>query len=306
MSDSETPLLDDEPTSPLFCDEDTLSGDAEPPSPGGSTKGLYVRSRPTSIDGPMIEFPSGGMGMDLDLSQFGLTPAPAPTAPLIFPMPPVTISAVPHGKRRRYAASVKSLYTGTGTGTSLKTNHAPVVPVQLVRRDLCDVPDTPVNGGKTRRGVLKAIKKIVPGLFHRPTAAVPAAALAPIPFNELPMLSPVAVAPEETPSPSTGFSFSRGRALSIRSFKSAKSKGKGKSSPSAAGGIENRPPLPVRAVTAPVRPRGHSFSGYLSDDEDETDPEIRAINRETNSTVRSINRNYVFQPVDAVQIGVAL
>ncbi|KAJ7779419.1 hypothetical protein DFH07DRAFT_936256 [Mycena maculata] len=296
MSDSsEILLLDDEPCSPLFCDEEaldseaTLEGDAEPPSPNGSIKAMHTRSRPTSMEGP-IEFPP----LVLHFAEYGMTPAsPAPVT-FTFPMPPF-IAPPPPGKKRRYAASLKSLYTGTGTGTSLKTNCAPIVPVQLVRRDLCDELEVPEKG-KSRRGWLK-LKKLVPGLFHRPSAPA-TRPLSPLDFDSMPPLTPTA--------PATGFSMppasasTRTRALSIRSFRSTKaSKSKGKAR---AIGIENRPPpLPVRAV----RPRGYSFSGYLSD-EDETDPEVRAIERETYATVQSINKNFVFEPVEVDQhFGVA-
>ncbi|KAJ7689188.1 hypothetical protein B0H17DRAFT_1135226 [Mycena rosella] len=261
------------PYSPISFDEKT-----EPPSPGGSTKGLYVRSRPTSMDGAPIDFPGGPS--DLGFSQFGMTAA---AAPAVFPTPPV-ISLPPPGKKRRYAVSVKSLYTGPGTGTSLKTNCAPVVPVQLVRRKDLGLGEPEVDTQR-RRWPLNALKKIVPGLFPRPAANTPRTPLGPSGNFELPAL----------PKSSTTPPSARGRALSIRSFKSGKKKAR------AAVDAENRPPLP--------RARIQSFSGFLAEaaaEEDEEDAEMTAITREAIQTALRLNEEYEFAFVDPSQIGVAL
>ncbi|KAJ7079469.1 hypothetical protein C8R44DRAFT_895691 [Mycena epipterygia] len=286
MSDTEVPST---ASSPLFFD-DASDTATEPPSPGGSTKGLYVRSRPTSMDGSVVDFP--GVDSALDFTQFGMTAAPA--APAVFPLPPI-ISSPPAGKKRRYAVSVRSLYTGTGTGTSLHTNRATVVPVQLVRRDLCD-DAAPVKDKVHRRTwTFGTLKKIVPGLFPRPTGT--ARALKPFDLN-----APTV----DMPPPSTISSFrTRSRALSIKSFKSTK-KSKARA---AAVEAENRPPPPM-PLTA--RLRVHSFSGYTADaeadleDEDETDAEMTAITREAVRTALRLNEEYEFAPVDPNEIGIAL
>jgi hypothetical protein len=162
--DSATPTL-------VFLEDATSDTEVEPPSPGGSTKGLYVRSRPTSMDGSIIEFP--GFASEVDFTQFGMTAAPAATviSPIEpsfpFPTPPI-IRAPPVAKRRRYAASMKSLYTGTGTGTILKTNQAPIILVKIVPRVLEDEPVTPLpaktSGWKTL--------KIVPGYTGTGTGTI--------------------------------------------------------------------------------------------------------------------------------------
>ncbi|KAJ7331527.1 hypothetical protein DFH08DRAFT_966514 [Mycena albidolilacea] len=287
-------------SSPLL-DDATSDTEVEPPSPGGSTKGLYVRSRPTSMDGSLIDFP--GFAPDLDFTRFGMTPAHGATSPIVehFPQPP-TIGQPPPGKKHRYAASVKSLYTGNGTGTTLKTNRAPAAPVKTVPRDLTAVPATPV-AAKPSGGAWKVLKKMVPGLFPRPTGRA-AKALTPHVSNfsgtHTPP-SPIAIAHTRTTSFPLASSFTRGRALSIRFFKS---KGKAR-----AVGVENLPPLPVRA-TSP-RPRMHSFSGYLADseladDEDETYAEMTAIQLEALGTVLKLNELFVFANVDPEETGIAL
>ncbi|KAJ7794371.1 hypothetical protein B0H14DRAFT_2923195, partial [Mycena olivaceomarginata] len=154
---------------PLYTSQKCAGSDTEvePPTPGGSIKGLYVRSRPTSMDGSIIEFP--GFAFEVDFTQFGMTAAPAATvtSPIEpsfpFPTPPI-IRAPPVAKRRRYAASMKSLYTGTGTGMILKTNLAPIIPVKIVPR----VEDEPAMPLPAKTSGWKALKKIVPSPFRRP------------------------------------------------------------------------------------------------------------------------------------------
>ncbi|KAJ7333942.1 hypothetical protein DFH08DRAFT_814013 [Mycena albidolilacea] len=295
--DSATPTL-------VFLEDATSDTEVEPPSPGGSTKGLYVRSRPTSMDGSIIEFP--GFASEVDFTQFGMTAAPAATVtspiepPLPFPTPPI-IRAPPVAKRRRYAASMKSLYTGTGTGTILKTNQAPIIPVRIVPRVLEDEPATPLPA-KTRGW--KALKKIVPGLFRRPIVR-PLTLLDATGNGVADATAPIGdTSTESTPTTYPPPSSTRLRALSIRSFKSSKAWGK---KPSA--GVENLPFLPTRA--AAPRPRVHSFSGYLADnelmdDEDETDAEMTAVHLEALGTVLKINDRYQFALVDSAEIGVAM
>ncbi|KAJ7219798.1 hypothetical protein B0H12DRAFT_1329207 [Mycena haematopus] len=270
----------------LFIDDATSETEVEPVSPGGSLQGLYVRSRPTSLDGSLLEFP-------------GFAPTPTdphaiPPDPLHFPPPPI-IDAPPFCKRRRYAASMKSLYTGTGTGTVLKTNRAPIIPVKTVPRVLEDQPVTPLPAKASSRS-WNTLRKMVPGLFRRPATHV---------ANEAQN-----TAVDFTSVPSQSFSTTpassmRTRALSIRSFKSSKAKGKGR-----AAEIENIPPLPTRA--APTSPRRvHSFSGYLADselpdDEDETDAEMTPVDLEALATVLKINERYEFALAGPQEIGVAL
>ncbi|KAJ7636599.1 hypothetical protein FB45DRAFT_1055938 [Roridomyces roridus] len=249
MSFSESPSLS-------YDDDDaaTLTTDTPPTSPDGSLKGFDAPSHPTPTRAPAtVDFISDG-GMELDMSHFGLTPCSSPIGPRIFPMPP-PLSSPPLVKNRRYASSLKSLYTGTGTGTSLRTNIAPVVPVQLVRRGTPPPPTPPPT--KPRRAFSFCA---LSGLFRRPTANA-------VDFHNMPPMNPTWAVHTYPPPPVPV----RKRALSIRSFRSTKSKGK------APLGIENigTPPVPVRGARVAV----HSFSGYLSDYE-ETDTEVRAIERE--------------------------
>ncbi|KAJ7027598.1 hypothetical protein C8F04DRAFT_1399421 [Mycena alexandri] len=290
----------DVPTTPSLLGDATSDAEVQPPSPDGSTKGLYVRSRPTSMDGFIMDFPSSeSFDPNLDFTQFGMTPAvTSPTAP-VFPLPPV-ISKPPPGKKRRYATSVKTLYTGDGTGTSLKTNRATVPALMAVRRELLE-PLSPVQENAPSRW--KKLKKIIPGLFPRPTAA---ATRVPMPlgaFNATQTTSCKAVSDDTSSTAFSPSSFMRSPALSLRSFKSTKSKGPGKAR---AKGLENRPPpVPFRD-----RPRVHSFSGYLADselaDEDETDAEMTAIYLEALRTVLKVNEQYEFAEVDPNEIGTAL
>ncbi|KAF8180726.1 hypothetical protein K438DRAFT_2171082 [Mycena galopus ATCC 62051] len=314
MSDTETEDRTVTATPPPFVDDATSETDVEPPSPGNSLKGLYVRSRPTSMDGSIIEFPTNfGLrdDVDFDFTPFGMTRPPIyATTPntLHFPLPP-HLGLPPPGKKRRYATSMKSLYTGTGTGTSLKTNRAPIVPLQAVPRVVEEGPATPLPPPLppviAPRERWDSIKKIVPGLFRRHTAR-------PLLDRANDAESACATATAHT-QPTASFSAessssarTRGRALSIRSFKSSKSKGKMR-----AAGIENVPLLPVRAVPATPRPRVHSFSGYLADselvdEEDETDAEMTAVHLEALATVLKLNERFEFAVVDPEEIGVAL
>ncbi|KAJ7618744.1 hypothetical protein FB45DRAFT_1097500 [Roridomyces roridus] len=147
------------------------------------------------------------------------------------------------------------------------------------------------------------------GLFRRPTANA-ARPLSPTDFHNMPPMSPSQAVHTYPPYPPSTLpapmqmptSSLRKRALSIRSFRSTKStKSKGQMTL----GIENIPipPVPVRAARARV----HSFSGYLSlsdDDSEEADAEVRAIEREALEMVRKINENYRY--VAEGEIGVAL
>ncbi|KAJ6480567.1 hypothetical protein C8R47DRAFT_1218756 [Mycena vitilis] len=231
MSDTEdNSTLYSETSSHFLGDDATSDTEVEPPSPNGSIKAMYVRSRPTSMDGSVIEFP--GFASELDFTQFGMTPAlrhatnsDSPAAPP-FPPPPF-ISMPPPWKNRRYARSMKSLYTGDGTGTSLKTNRATIIPVKVVPRDLAAEPTTPPP---KRRG-WKALKKIIPGLFPRPVVRTPQPLEADGGGTNILVAPPVHTRSTSFSAVST---FGRTRAMSIRSFKSSKSKGKAR-----AAGVEN-------------------------------------------------------------------
>ncbi|KAJ7636579.1 hypothetical protein FB45DRAFT_1001622 [Roridomyces roridus] len=273
MSFSESPSLS-------YDDDDaaTLTTDTPPTSPDCSLKAFDAPSHTTPTRAPAtVDFISHG-GMELDMSHFGLTPCSSPAGPRIFPVPP-RLSSPPLIKNRRYASSLKSLYTGTGTGTSLRTNIAPVVPVQLVRRGT--PPPTLMPTKPQRTFSFRALS----GLFRRPTANA-------VDFHNMPPMNPTRAVHTYPPPPLAV----RKRALSIRSFRSTKSKGK------APLGIENIPTPPVVPVRG-ARVRVHSFSGYLSDYE-ETDTEVRPIEREALETARKINENYMY--VAEEEIGVAL
>ncbi|KAJ7832442.1 hypothetical protein B0H14DRAFT_3712263 [Mycena olivaceomarginata] len=251
---AEASTIDSEtlPSSPLL-DDATSDTEVEPPSPGGSTKGLYVH---------------------LDFTRFGMTPPPRryishrralPPTPYHWPTP--AGQKAPLRSKRQIAVHRKRY------GHDSQTNRAPAAPVKTVPRDLTAVPATPVaakpSGGRGSG-------------THTPP-------------------SPIAIAHTRTTLVPPRASFTRGRALSIRSFKS---KGKAR-----AVGVENLPPLPVRA-TSP-RPRMHSFSGYLADseladDEDETDAEMTAIQLEALGTVLKLNELFVFANVDPEETGIAL
>ncbi|KAJ6479002.1 hypothetical protein C8R45DRAFT_933778 [Mycena sanguinolenta] len=311
-------VLDQAPRISVDYATSDTEAESEPLSPGGSLRGLYVRSRPTSLDGSIIEFPTSPSALEPEpaLTHFGLTRAPPAAAPIyphisahatrlpiggpmhcVFPAPP-TIAPVPVGKRRRYAKSMKGLYTGTGTGTILRHDQAPVVPVRVVPHDFevgeqRKVQPQPVK--EKSRG-WRALRKIVPGLFHRPATQHANS----VDAQGISVLTPAGLAP--TPSPSAASpSTARTRTLSIRSIKSFKSL---KSKRKAPAGIENIPPVPALPT---FRPRVHSFSGYLldsellADEEDETDPEMTAVQLEALLTALKINERY-----EAQEFGVAM
>ncbi|KAJ7138581.1 hypothetical protein C8R46DRAFT_1321529 [Mycena filopes] len=298
MSESDHSTTD-VPSTPSLT-EDTVSDtevttsdtDVEPASPGGSLKGLYVRSRPTSMDGSIVgELPI--FPANRSFARFGIV-LPSATPPA--PSPPATIilSRPPPGKKRRYARSVKSLYTGTGTGTSLKTNHSACPTLRTVRRELLEPVVAPVQP-VPKANAWQRVRKLIPGIFPRPTTASPST------FDATPLSSSDNTS-DDAASCSPTFSRARG-ALSIRSFRSTLSKSKSK-------GIENRP-APPPLVHA--RARVHSFSGYLAEtgyyladeydddaaDEDETDAEMIAIHREALRTTLRVNALYRFEEVEA-------
>ncbi|KAJ7184907.1 hypothetical protein C8R46DRAFT_1026742 [Mycena filopes] len=294
----------DIPATPLLVDDAT---ELEPSSPGGSIRGLYVRSRPTSMDGPIADFPRAtfdGADLDLAFAQFGMTAAAAtaisPMAPVFPPIAPVVpiLRMPPPPKRRRYALSVRTLNVGA-------SNNATAVPaLRTVRREPAVIePSSPSELGQEVKPVSgwKKLKKLVPGLFPRPNAATERAPI--MPLGDLNGGTQTAGSSSNpTISPSTASSSKRGRALSIRSFKSTKSKAK-------ARGVENvPPPLPARP-----RSRLHSFSGYLADTEladgEDDDDEADALQREAlRITALMFREEYAFAHVDADgnPIGVAM
>ncbi|KAJ7788656.1 hypothetical protein B0H14DRAFT_3503954 [Mycena olivaceomarginata] len=278
--DSATPTL-------VFLEDATSDTEVEPPSPGGSMKGLYVRSRPTSMDGSIIEFP--GFASEVDFTQFGMTAAPAATViPPIepsfpFPTPPI-IRAPPVAKRRRYAASMKSLYTGTGTGTILKTNQAPIIPVKIVPRVLDDEPATPLPA---KTSGWKALKKIVPGLFRRPIgrpltpldATINGVADATAPIGD--------TSTEPTPTtypPSILHPPPRAQHSLLQVEQGAGQEAVRRC---------RQPPTPSHPPSCPSPPH-------------ETDAEMTAVHLEALGTVLKINDRYQFALVDPAEIGVAM
>ncbi|KAJ7666383.1 hypothetical protein B0H17DRAFT_1210702 [Mycena rosella] len=129
---------------------------AYPPSPSGSTKGLYVRSRPTSIDGSV---------MDAPFAQFTLSPTLVPLPAHAFPLAP---------KRTKvYAHSTKSMYFAASSAISVRTTHTTVFPVRAVRID--PRAEAPVAAAPQRRA--SWLKKMVPGMLtlkrRRQTYAAP-------------------------------------------------------------------------------------------------------------------------------------
>ncbi|KAJ6556945.1 hypothetical protein B0H10DRAFT_2121372 [Mycena sp. CBHHK59/15] len=62
-----------------------------------------------------------------------------------------------------YAQSLRNLYTGTGTGTSLRTDNSPVVPVRAVRRVLATPRELSPAPTPRRNKLAKAFS----GLFKR-------------------------------------------------------------------------------------------------------------------------------------------
>ncbi|KAJ7479477.1 hypothetical protein FB451DRAFT_1239074 [Mycena latifolia] len=116
-----------------------------PPSPGDSVKGLYVRSRPTSIDGSV---------MDAPFAQFSLNPTVVPL-PADFPPAPKLNKIYPH--------STKSMYFSASSAISIRTTRTVVIPVRAVRPE--SRVEAPVGAVPQRRS--SWLKKMVPGMLRR-------------------------------------------------------------------------------------------------------------------------------------------
>ncbi|KAK6980979.1 hypothetical protein R3P38DRAFT_2579379 [Favolaschia claudopus] len=283
--------------------------DEQPFSPLSPTATLCPLTPSSNADdnANYITFP----GFHSDLTHLGLGFAveyalhPIPGSPAIsplidFPVPPV-IQAPPVWKRRRYARSMRSLYTGTGTGTSLRTDQGRMERVVAVRRGEGEKEKENENdeqenevSAKKARGRWGVLRTIVHGVFKRPTEA-------------------------SQPMPLTCLASTRSNSTltSIRSFKSfASLRSKAKKPVVSSVGIENiAPPRPRIPRTLPdtpdshsPRPRVHSFSGYLADssmqffdeeEEDETDPEMSAVRLEALTTALMLNERYRYEVVDA-------
>ncbi|KAJ6465607.1 hypothetical protein C8R47DRAFT_1154665 [Mycena vitilis] len=163
------------------------------------------------------------------LLQFGMTPAVAhasasPTSPS-FPSPPV-IASPPPGKKRRYARSIKSLYKGDGTGTSLRTNRATV----------------PADGGHAPRLRRRASYPFTLEASQRVAGAQADDHPRPLPPPHRTHTDNARIGPTRSTSLSAVTSMAHGRALS---FKSTKSEGKARTI-----GVEHIAPTAM-----------HSFSG---------------------------------------------
>ncbi|KAJ7137386.1 hypothetical protein C8R43DRAFT_955586 [Mycena crocata] len=290
--------------------DSTIFDPSELASPTSSIKGVFVRSRPTSMDGSIIDFPT-----EPDFSQFGLTPAP-PALDAVFPKPPL-IGAPPVYKKRRYATSTKSLYTGTGTGTSLKTNHSPIVPLRAVRRvhteaDYEEIEEENVQPKAGHGWSFKKLKKkLVPGIFHRPAPSTSSHTLQPFDFNINAEIPTVASTPQSslrggTMSTAATFASSpqsslRGRTMSTKSFKGVKSKKGGKAH-------TTRPAIPGH-----MRARVHSFTGYsaYSDTDltlldEETVEQNRIAAEKLQIALHQLSLQYNSAPVDLEEVGIAL
>ncbi|KAK7050107.1 hypothetical protein R3P38DRAFT_3605793 [Favolaschia claudopus] len=267
--------------------------------------------------------------LGLGFAEYALHPIPGSPAisPLIdFPVPPM-IQSPPVWKRRRYARSMRGLYTGTGTGTSLRTDQGKMERIVAVRRMESEKEkekeyenDEQENEGaaKKARGRWGVLRTIVHGVFKRPTEAsqpMPLTCLASTNSN-----STLATATDSTAvadSESILSPSSASTKTSIRSFKSfASLRGKGKKSVLSPVGIENIAPRIPRTNPNPnpdshsPRPRVHSFSGYLADmqffeeeEEDETDPEMSAVRLEALTTALMLNERYRYEVLDGEHQG---
>ncbi|KAJ7194409.1 hypothetical protein GGX14DRAFT_678956 [Mycena pura] len=279
----------------------------EPPSPGGSLRGLYVRSRPTSTQDSIIDFP---FQHDLLATLSALGPTSSPAVPVFgrdfnFPPPPAVpppASASAPPKTPRHAHSVRSLYTlysgRGGTAPSGSVAHGGSGGGGRARHDIASADDNerdsrmPPPAKKSRRG-WSDLRKLVPGLFHRPKgtatqilnadlAPLPAAAdrdYVDMPPGHLPTTTdpePAAAGhgdPGHTVAASSTTARRR-RALSIKSFRAAAKGKKGKATAPRARD-ENVPPLPLA-----VRARVYSFTGFVPDrDDDRDDDDVKQEQR---------------------------
>ncbi|KAJ7175224.1 hypothetical protein C8R43DRAFT_943490 [Mycena crocata] len=316
-TDSSRPSSEDDTLTDSSVDGATLVDSSifdpsELASPTSSIKGVFVRSRPTSMDGSIIDFPT-----EPDFSQFGLTPAP-PALDAVSPKPPL-ICAPPVYKKRRYATSTKSLYTGTGTGTSLRTNYSPIVPLRAVRRvhtdaDYEEIAEENVQPKAGHGWSFKKLKKkLVPGIFHRATTDSSSHTLQPLDFNanaEVATVASTAQSSLHSGTTSTAATFNstpqsslRGRTMSTKSFKGTTSKKGGKARAA-------RPAIPGH-----MRPRVHSFTGYsaYSDTDstlldEETVEHNRVASEKLQIALHQLSLRYNSAPVhsDSEEVGIAL
>ncbi|KAJ6532866.1 hypothetical protein DFH09DRAFT_1181774 [Mycena vulgaris] len=218
-----------------------------PPSPGGSTKGLYVRSRATSMEGSSIDAP---------FAQFSLRPTIVPLPPMLPPAPK---------QNNIYAHSAQSMYFASSTINI----RAIVIPVRAVRADLRD--SEPEEGAAPRRSSwLKGVKKIVPGMLKRIKHSSTRADEMGLVGGEEEENTPLVQGSRARPIHSKSFS------LSSRSHaKSPKSPAQPKSLPA---GIENRPPPRAKQIS---RARSCSALLYMyhpdtyEDELDDNMPEVR-------------------------------
>ncbi|KAJ6556805.1 hypothetical protein DFH09DRAFT_1164517 [Mycena vulgaris] len=197
----------------------------QPPSPTGSTKALYIRPRPSSLDGPVIG----------PFAAFSMTPArlPRPTSP-----PP---QAAPKQSRRMYTHGTRSVYLGTSAAVSIRTTRTPVVPVRAIRRrtlvsDLnLDLDPAPAVAPRSSNG--SWLVRIVPGILKR-SKCMPDAAQEHEDEENAPLVH----------------SSRRARSKHTKRRAEAKSPSSFKSAAPLSKGIENRAPrrpLPRRPDTRP-------------------------------------------------------
>ncbi|KAJ7128453.1 hypothetical protein C8R44DRAFT_777997, partial [Mycena epipterygia] len=247
---------------------------ARPPSPAGSTKGVYVRSRPTSIDGSVLDVP---------FAQFSLTPTIVPL-PTTFPTPPKCTKV--------YAHSTKSMYLATSSALSICTTRTVVIPVRAVRNDPYAHESSAAVSPRRRSSWLKGVKKMVPGILKRHKRALAHRDDIPPRNSEgdeerAPLMQGSRTMRLANPS-------SQSSAFSTKSTKSTHI--------ALRTGVENR--APPRAMGVKCVRHSRSFSGYMysaHDDEDELDdsmPELREALR-VNAGIYA--KGYRYERLDGVQ-----
>ncbi|KAJ7128387.1 hypothetical protein C8R44DRAFT_732727 [Mycena epipterygia] len=250
---------------------------ARPPSPAGSTNGVYVRSRPTSIDGSVLDVP---------FAQFSLTPTIVPL-PTTFPTPP---------KRTKvYAHSTKSMYLVTSSVLSICTTRTVVIPVRAVRNDPYAHESPAAALPRRRSSWLKGVKKMIPGILKRHKRA-------PAHPDDMPPRNsegdeeraPLVQGSRAMRSANPTNPSSQSCVFSTKSTKSTHI--------ALRTGVENR--APPRAMGVKCVRHSRSFSGYMynvHDDEYELDdsmPELREALR-VNAGIYA--KGYRYERLDGVQ-----
>ncbi|KAJ7283192.1 hypothetical protein C8J57DRAFT_1498268 [Mycena rebaudengoi] len=251
-----------------------------PPSPNGSTKGLFVRSRPTSTT---------LHAEDLPFVEYGMTPAyPTGTTD-----PSPIILRTETRRPKPYAESMNNLamYAGSGTGTSLRTTRTTIEPMRAVRRRATEY-EAPATAEKENhrshrrtwsiKGVKNSVSKFFTGKQLRSVEDSAEGMLSKLSEQEQ---TPLVQGSRRMRSQAFSLS-SRARTRSLKSMKSTKNLKKG-----FGPGIEFHPPL----HSEPSYRGLDAITVYdISDDEDEQDP----IGREALGVTQAVTAQFVFEHLD--------